>query len=423
MRIAVIAPGSRGDVQPYLALAKGLMQHGHDVRLVTHQNYEELVGSHGVELIPIKGDVQEIAQGADMRLLLEKGNFLAILSEMGKKAKQGARLMARAGLIACQDADLVIAGVGGIFIGVAVAEKLGLPLVQAYYIPFTPTSAYPSFIVPTQFPSLGGLLNRMSYVLAQQVMWQAFRSADMVVRTEVLDIPASPFRNPFKSACLQHTPILYGYSHHVIPRPADWDANTYVTGYWFLDYFNQWAPPQSLIDFLNNGPPPVYIGFGSMSNRNPEGTAHTIFQVLDSVKQRGIILSGWGGLQTNDAPDHVYLVESVPFAWLFPKVAAVIHHGGAGTTAEVLRAGVPSITIPFFGDQPYWGSRVASLGVGSTPIPFKHLTEERLVHTIKTVITDKKIRQQAGDIGVQIQAENGVACAVEIIQSFIGKSK
>ncbi len=171
MRIAIIAPGSRGDVEPYLALGKGLKQAGHVVRLVTHQNFEGYVHSQGVEFWPIAGDVQDIAQGQDLRRLLEGGNFLAILSQMAKDAQRGALVLAEGGLAACRGVDLVIAGVGGLFIGVALAEKLGLPLLQAYYIPFTPTRAYPSFIVSRLPAWPGRALSRLSYHLARQMIW------------------------------------------------------------------------------------------------------------------------------------------------------------------------------------------------------------------------------------------------------------
>ena len=159
-------------------------------------------------------------------------------------------------------------------------------------------------------------------------------------------------------------PILYGYSPAVIPPPADWGADVHVTGYWFLDPAEDWTPDAALADFLAAGPPPVYVGFGSMSSRNPEETANLILDALARAGQRGIIHAGWNGLQRSDLPGSVMMVDGVPFAWLFPRVAAVVHHGGAGTTSAGLRAGVPSVVVPFFGDQPYWGQRVADLGVG-----------------------------------------------------------
>ncbi len=416
MRIAIIAPGSRGDVEPYLASGKGLKRAGHVVRLVTHRNFEGFVNSHGVEFWPVEGNVQDIAQGKDMRALLERGNFLTILSQMAKEAQRGALALAKGGLAACQGMELVIAGIGGVFIGIALAEKLRLPLLQAYYAPFTPTQAYPSFLFPRLPPWFGGALNRLSYQLARQMMWQGFRSADRLARRDVLGLPAASFWGPFNSDCLQQTPILYGYSPSVIPKPSDWDDKTHVTGYWFLDSADDWTPPAPLMEFLQAGSPPVYVGFGSMSSRKPEQTADLILQALAQAKQRAIILSGWGGLRKANLPDTVFMVDSIPFSWLFPRVAAVVHHGGAGTTSAGLRAGVPSIVIPFFGDQPFWGQRVAELGVGPEPIPRKKLTVERLAQAIQTALTDQTMRQRAANLGSRIQAEDGIARAVAVVE-------
>jgi UDP:flavonoid glycosyltransferase YjiC (YdhE family) len=415
MHIAIIALGSRGDVQPYIALGVGLQKAGHVVRLVTHQDFEALVHSHGLAFWPVRGKVQDIAQSDAMRERLENGNFLAIMSQMAKEAQRGALHLAGAGLAACRGMDLVLAGLGGLFVGLALAEKLGLAYLQAYYIPFTPTRAYPSFLFPKLPSWLGGSLNRLSYHLARQVMWQSFRSADRLARQTVLGLPPAPFWGPYRADRLHHLPILYGFSPSVIPKPPDWGDHIHVTGYWFLDPPADWAPPPALMAFLEAGPPPIYVGFGSMSNRKPGETADLVLQALARTQQRAIILSGWSGLRATGLPDSVFMLDSIPFSWLFPRVAAVVHHGGAGTTAAGLRAGVPAIVIPFFGDQPYWGRRVAELGVGPGPIPRRKLTVERLTQAIQRAVTDQTMRQSAADLGARIQAEDGVARAVAVV--------
>jgi len=418
VRIALIAPGSRGDVKPYIALGKGLQMAGQVVRLVTHQNFDTLVNTHGLEFWPIAGSVQDIAQSKEMSALLERGNFLAVMSQMAKEAERGALALAEGGLAACEGMDLVLAGIGGLFVGLSLAEKFGIPFLQAYYIPFTPTQAYPSFLLP-QLPSwFGGSLNRFSYHLTRQIMWQSFQSADKLARQKVLGLPAAPFWGPYTVARLHGYPILYGYSPSVIPPPSDWDANTHVTGYWFLDPAAGWTPPPALVEFLQAGSPPVYVGFGSMSNRKPEETADLILQALARTHQRAIILSGWGGMHKADWPDSVFMLDSVPFAWLFPRVAAVVHHGGAGTTAAGLRAGVPSVVIPFFVAQPFWGRRVAELGVGPAPIPRRKLTVERLAQAIESALSDQAMRQRASSLGSRIRAEDGVGCAVGIVRQI-----
>jgi UDP:flavonoid glycosyltransferase YjiC (YdhE family) len=391
--------------------------------LVTHLDFETLVAAHGLAFWPIAGRVQNIAQSAEMRERLEKGNFLVIMAQMAKEAQRGAVALAEGGLAACRGMDLILAGVGGLFVGLALAEKFELPFLQAYYIPFTPTRAYPSFLF-ARFPSwLGGPFNRLTYHLARQLIWQGFRSADRVARRQVLGLPPAPFWGPYNANRVRRLPVLYGFSPAVIPKPPDWDDSVHVTGYWFLDEAPDWTPPPDLKAFLQAGSPPVYVGFGSMSDRNPEETAQLVLQALASSRQRGIVLSGWSGLRAADLPDSVFMLESAPFSWLFPRVAAVVHHGGAGTTSAGLRAGIPSLVIPFMGDQPYWGRRVAELGVGPVPLPRKKLTVERLASAIHQAVTDQPMRRRAADLGAKIQAEDGVARAVGVIERLEGHGR
>ncbi|HJW91521.1 MAG TPA: glycosyltransferase, partial [Anaerolineales bacterium] len=298
----------------------------------------------------------------------------------------------------------------------ALAEKLSIPFVQAHVIPFTPTAAFPGALFPQSLSRLGGAINRWSHHLTRQMMWQGFRTADGLARKHVLDLPAAPFWGPYNSAQLHRSPTLYGFSPSVLPKPADWTDNIHVTGYWFLDSEADWTPPSALMDFLSRDSPPVYIGFGSMSNRKPEETADLVLRALTTSQQRAIILSGWDGFRKAELPDTVFVVESIPHAWLFTHVAAVVHHGGAGTIAAGLRAGIPSIAIPFFGDQLFWGQRVAALGVGPEPIPRQKLTAERLAQAIQQAVTDQAMRQRAANLGARIQTEDGIAQAVAILQ-------
>jgi UDP:flavonoid glycosyltransferase YjiC (YdhE family) len=416
-RIAVIASGSRGDVEPYLALSSGLQGAGFEVRLATHENFRSLVEQNGLELWPLEGNVQDIAQ--DMAVLLERGNFLSILVRMAREAKEGAIRLGKGTLAACRDSDLVIAGIGGLFPAIAAAEKYHLPLIQAYYIPFTTTKAYPSFLFPKAPSWTGESLNRLSYTLSRQMMWQAFRPADELSRRNIFEIPKASLTGPFHSDCLQGTPVLYGFSPHVIPPAPDWDQSIHVTGYWFQQTDEDWAAPVKLLEFLEAGPAPVYIGFGSMSSRKPEETGRLVLEAVRRANQRAVVLSGWGGLKATDLPKTVMEVEEIPFAWLFPRMAAVVHHGGAGTTSLGLMAGVPSVIIPFFGDQHYWAQRVFDLGVGPVPIVRKKLTADRLTQAIEQCIQDQEMRASAARLGEQIRAEDGVGRAVDVISRFV----
>lgn len=418
MKIAILALGSRGDVQPYIALGQGLKQAGNTVRLVTHENFESLVTSHGLEFWSMRGNVQDVIESQEMRDLLDKGNFIAITRYTTKAAENAAIRWAEDGLAACQGMALIITGIGSRFSGLALAEKLHLPLLQTYLVPFTPTKTFPSVLMPQTLPNLGGTFNRITHQLAQQMMWQGSRTGDTLARQQVFDLPTASFFGPKPAASTQSLPTLYGFSPSVIHPPADWGSDHHVTGFWFLDAADDWTPPTGVMNFLEAGSPPIYIGFGSMTTREPEETAALVINALKQTNQRAILASGWGGLQKTDLPESIFMIDSIPHSWLFPRVAAVVHHGGAGTTAAGFSAGVPSIVIPFFADQPYWGQRVADLGVGPAPIPRQKLTVDRLAQAIQIAVTDKAMRQRAVDIGSKIQREDGIARAVEIIQKL-----
>lgn len=417
MRIGIMAMGSRGDIQPYIALGKGLKTAGHIVRLITHENFEGLVGSYGLEFCPVKGNVQEFVQSPENRKLMESGNFFAINARAAKASQRIGIDWAKDGLAACQGMELLIVGVGGLFLAAAIAEKLNLPLLQAYVFPFTPTKAFPAILFPQFISQFGGYVNELSHHLFRQIMWQGSRRGDELARQQILGLPAAPFWGSYHSAHFHRYPILYGFSPSIIHKPSDWH-NTHITGYWFLEEPTDWTPPAALLDFLDSGSAPVFIGFGSMVSRNAEETANLVLQAISQTGQRAILQSGWDGLNKSDLPDNVFMVDSIPHSWLFQRVAAVVHHGGAGTTSAGLRAGVPSTVIPFFGDQPFWGRRIAELGVGLDPIPRKQLTPERLAAAIHRSVSDQAMRQRAADLGTKIRAEDGVANAVAIIQDL-----
>jgi sterol 3beta-glucosyltransferase len=250
-------------------------------------------------------------------------------------------------------------------------------------------------------------------------MWQGFRTADCLARQQILNLPPAPFWGSYKSPILHRYPTVYGFSPSIIPQPAD-SRNTQIVGDWYLDAAD-WTPSPELVAFLNNGAPPVYIGFGSMGSRKPEETADLVLQAIDRTQQRAILQAGWGGLSAADVSENVLMV-SVPHTWLFPRMAAVVHHGGAGTTAAGLRAGIPSIVIPFFGDQPFWGQRVADLGAGTAPIPRKQLTVENLAGAIDRAVTDPIMRQRAAELGAKIQAEDGVGSVVALVKNYFDNS-
>jgi sterol 3beta-glucosyltransferase len=229
----------------------------------------------------------------------------------------------------------------------------------------------------------------------------------------------TPLRSPLAQMRREHTPIFYGFSAHVLPRPADWPDFCHVTGYWFLDTKAAFQPPAKLEAFLQAGPPPVYIGFGSMRASDERSLTKLVVNALERCGQRGILLTGWGAIANEPLPETIFAIDAVPHDWLFPQVTAVMHHGGSGTTGAGLRAGRPSLIVPFIGDQSFWGRQIFERGLGPQPIEHNHLREEALAEAITTMVTDHAMRQRAATVGELIRAEDGVGNVVRLFEQYI----
>lgn len=418
MRITILTIGSRGDVQPYVALGQGLQAAGYQVRLAAHDNFETFVRDRGLTFFSIAADPRGILEGEAGRNWLEAGNPVTFMRQMINAARPAMWQILADFWQACQDTDLVLYPVLAALPVASIAEKLSLPAYPAYLQHVHPTRVYPSSLVMPR-PRLGGIYNRMTYTLTGQLFWQFLRPIVNQWRVDTLGLLPFPFKNPFDAWRKQRQPFLYGFSPHVIPKPPEWGHEVHITGYWFLPAQTTWEPPEALLDFLRSGPPPVCVGFGSMTNRNPEEVTDIVLKALSQSRQRGLLVTGWGGLSNADLPDDVFKIESAPFDWLFPQMTAVIHHGGAGTTATGLRAGVPAIVVPFFGDQHFWGWRVAQLGAGPRPIPRKKLSAERLAAAIEETVSNERFRNRAAAVGRQIRAEDGVTAAVNVLNHHL----
>jgi hypothetical protein len=267
---------------------------------------------------------------------------------------------------------------GALPIAQALHERRAVPFAGAFLQPNHPTREFGSWLFP-ELPAwlpFRGDLRRASYHATWHVLFRIIRAANDAARSRVLDL--GPGDNPFAVMLRERLPTLYGLSSAVLPRPADWGPELSLTGYWFLDRLPGWTPPRELTDFLAAGPAPICVGFGSMPSVDPEQTTELFTRALALAGRRGILLTGWGGLTRARLPESVLALESAPHDWLFPRVAAVVHHGGAGTTAAALRAGVPALVIPFIADQRFWGQRLTALGAGLGPLARRQLSPEPL---------------------------------------------
>jgi sterol 3beta-glucosyltransferase len=417
MRITLLTIGAQGDTAPFVALAVRLMQDGHSVTLAARPDFAGLAAQYHVDFAPLGHPYRPFITGAAEASALGSGHLLRQLRYGVQRRSYFSGQLSRDALRAAEGAEAIIYKYSWIA-GYTIAEKLGIPCTAAMLFPLTPTRAFPSFLLGNG-KDRGRLLNRLTWDLTGQVVWQLLRHDDTRLRRQ-LGLRPLPARGPLRRQQAEGMPVYYAYSPAVLPRPADWPQRMHVTGYWHLDPPPGWQPPAGLLHFLQAGPPPVSIGFGSMASRDPQAALTLVLRALELSGQRGVLLSGWAGLGNDrNLPPHVFHAESIPHSWLFPRTAAVVHHGGAGTTGAGLRSGIPSVLVPLAADQPSWARVVRALGAGPAPIPFGSLTAQRLADAIGQAVSSETIRQRAAEVGRQLQAEDGPGRAIELFTQHV----
>jgi len=418
LSIAILIVGSRGDVQPFIPIARRLKRDGHRVRIATHAVFREFVESHGLEFFPLAGDPREL-----MEYMVMTGGKLIPL-DLGQLLKQVPRKRHVMGEIlastwaACTEADPGHPGAAA-FVADAVianppchghihvAEALQAPLHIMFTMPWTPTRAFSHPFTHTVSEIEPGLRHLLSFETFDLVTWLGISDLVNEFREQTLGLERVHL-GAHGAGLLHHldVPHAYLWSAGLLAKPEDWGAKIDVTGFVFLDEADRVEPPQPLQDFLAAGEPPVYVGFGSVPAADPQALTATIFEGLERAGVRGLVARGWARLGDGAVPDHVHLVDEIPHDWLFPRCRAVCHHGGAGTTAAGLRYGRPTIIVPFFGDQYFWGAIVSQAGAGPPPIPIAELTSETLATAIRHAL-QPEVEARAAVLGERIRSEKG----------------
>lgn len=413
-RIAILALGSRGDVQPFIALAYYLHQAGYAVRMTANEEFEELIKQYGLEYHALPSNTKAMLATPEGQKMLRTGSAIAGLKYYWKHAQGQMDKVHAAAFEASRGADLLL--YSGLLVGGAsIAEKLGIPSAPVFMIPSYPTREFP---VPQGDLPHSPMLNKALYGLALQASWMMFRGAVNRFRTKQLDLPKAP--GSYKQWLGDSkTPVLLNYSKYVLPRPADWPDHIHVCGYWFLPPPPGWTPPIELMKFLESGEKPIYIGFGSMSDRNAESKTRAILDAIRQTGQCAVLASGWGGLRADELPRNIYMVDDVPHHWLFERVSMVVHHGGAGTTGAGIRAGIPSVLVPHFADQFFWGRQVRRLGVGTQPIPAQKLTSTSLMNAIQACLGSTSMQECARQLGEKIRREDGLKQTQILLERMI----
>jgi sterol 3beta-glucosyltransferase len=412
MKIAVVAIGTRGDVQPHLALASTLRGRGHSVSFAAPLDFEDAVHELGLSYSPIGFSMRGLLNSAEGASLLECGRrpfrFLTLLRKLAVPIVE--RIVTHVD-DACGDCDAVCYSLLGLSAYFS-AHARGVPCFSSSMQPLGRTSAFPSPLLP-----LNGhtpkFLNRSTHVAMEQAFWRAFRP--FIRRTLKVSLPVW---NHYSDLYAAERPMLFAFSPLVVPRPADWGPWMHATGYWTLREDSEWEPPPALVDFLASGSPPVCVGFGSMHTPRVVDLLPTALAAIRKLRRRAIVLTGWSDdlLDRSRLGDDVYVTDAVPHGWLFPQVAAVIHHGGAGTTAAACRAGVPSVILPFFFDQAFWGYSLHQRSLGPMPLVGKRVSPESLGGALETALTSVTLHEKLKALSVGLQREDGAARAADVIE-------
>ncbi|KAK6843821.1 hypothetical protein PG987_004681 [Apiospora arundinis] len=444
LNIVIMVIGSRGDAQPFLKIGKVLKEnYGHRVRIATHPAFREFVEKDsGLEFFSVGGDPSEL-----MAFMVKNPGMIPKLESV-KAGDIGRRRNAMAEMFdgfwrACinatdnekDEANLKMMGNRAPFVADAIianppsfahihcAEALGIPLHLTFTFPYTPTQAFPHPLASIKKTNVDpGYTNFMSYPLVEMMVWQGLGDLvnDFRVNTLKLD-PVSTLWAPGSTYRL-HVPYTYLWSPGLVPKPEDWGPEIDIAGFTFLDLASTFEPPQDLVEFLDSGDKPIYIGFGSIVVDDADKFTEMIFEGVKKAGVRALVSKGWGGLGGENTPDNIYMLENTPHDWLFPKVKACVIHGGAGTTAIALKCGLPTFVVPFFGDQHFWGTMIGTAGAGPEAVPYKQLDVDKLAEGIKFCLTDEA-REAAMKIAESIEAEgDGAKNAVKSFHSHLALS-
>jgi len=404
MKFIVATYGTEGDARPFAALCRGLMDAGHEARLLADAATLGSAQILGVPTTPLAGDIRgTLAPDHAIAAVVAKGGgFNETARALAKIANENAESWLGTIIEAGEGCDAIIVAGLAAFVGLSAAEYVGAKGVGSGMIPITPSGAFPSPFVPPKW--VPRLLNRASHRFVNAMLWQAFRDKTNVARAK--------FNLPARQAAWTEHPMIYGVSPNLLPTPADWPANAHLCGQW-LARSPAWTPPPELEKFLAAGEAPIYIGFGSMSGFDNEWLLDVLKKA--TLGRRVLFHPGWSGIDPQTLPGNFYAIGDTPHDWLFPQTAAVIHHGGSGTSHSAARAGVPSIVTPFAGDQFFWADRLRLAGVAPAAVDGRRPKVEVFARALD-FIAAARVRERARELGEMMRAENGVRNAVEALE-------
>lgn len=427
MKITILTVGSRGDIEPFVALGEGLQASGHVVSIATEIRFEKFLTERGLQFCAVPGDTYAAMNSEEcQKALNKKDNTEAFFSLLTAAAAPLAKQILLQNIEACRGAEHIITTPWCLHTGYFIAQQLSVPMSVAAgnATVLSDTRYFSNLMLPLNPDWLPQVLlemyNSFSHKVVAQQWWKSYTSIYAHAWKEATGF-ILPKQDPIAAFAKSNPLLLYGYSPFVLPKPADWGSNQHVTGYWTLKADENWQPSSELKAFIESGPAPIYIGFGSMNNSllKQGMLENMILETVSRTKQRAVILKQGLNLEHVKLPEYIFAAEPVPFNYLFSKMAVLVHHGGAGTTALGLKSGVPAVYTPLIVDQKFWSRRVYETGASVKPLPWYNLTTNGLVKAIDTTVADAGIRRNAAELGKKISQENGVENAVAIFNQSL----
>jgi sterol 3beta-glucosyltransferase len=417
MHYAICTYGTRGDVQPYIALALGLLDRGNQVTLLAPENFKDFVESYGVNFYPLHGNAEAILQSDKGQEVLRKGNIMAILKYMQRAGSEIQPVVNLDMLAGCTKADVLISSVLAVIWVRTIAEKLNKKWgVVQLNPPSAPTKEFP-------FAGLAFInwapYNLFTYWLLGKLYWK-FNKNELNKFRVSLRLPVLTLKD-MANGQKENILDLYAFSPQLIAQPADWNSNTLVTGFLTLPPKIREANktetlPDGFLEWLQHPDKPVYIGFGSMPVPDVDKITAIINEVLWSTNLRIVFCKGWSQIPKLQSHPHLFVVDKINHQWLLPQCRAAVIHGGAGTLAAVLKAKIPVIIASVFGDQVWWGDIIQKKILGFH-IPFMKLTAAKLIKAINQS-QSAQIKNNAAATGDAINKEDGLNSALDTIETY-----
>jgi sterol 3beta-glucosyltransferase len=421
MKIVILCIGTYGDVEPIIVLGKELAERGYSITIASHQTFEKVIKSYGLNYYFLPGDIKELLASEYGQEFISSKNLASAYSLI-KMFKSVFKDLLQGSWNACKDADAIIYSSLSWSIAECISEKLGIPKIGVFLQPVNLTEEFSSLLIHNR-KNYSKIFNKISWKISDLIFWLPFKHILNDFRSNVLQIPPIQKSLFYFESTIKKGLIIYAISPSVLKRPKDWKGNIHMTGNLFLEKKSSFIPSQEILNFISKGASPIYIGFGSALKKNIDQIFKVFSEALEQNNQRGLFVLGWSSTKAKLNGQHLLLEHAVPHDWLFPFMKFVIHHGGAGTTAAGLKAGKPTIIMPHDLDQFFWGDLVYSLGLGPKPLNQLNLTVNTVSDKIREVLTNANYERNALELSRKIEQEQGDKKVGDIIDKFLESKK